>query len=551
MTGHPLADSTHPARPFRYLPARLARADIFDFAAMVLLAVLVILVFATFRDYAISNDEEVQQRYGELIIDYYRSGFTDQALFHFKNLYLYGGLFDVVVVFLQRLIPLEPYDVRHIFTALIGIGGIAAAWATARMIAGPRAAAFTALALATCASWYGPMFNHTKDVPFGAAMMAATYFLCRIARDLPHPRLRDVFWFGLTAGCALGIRVTGFLLFGYAGLVVLISAPGLFSSAWKQSLPFVWRSALRGLPAFIIAYAIMLAAWPWAALNPLNPIRGFEQFSEFNYNISTLLLGTIYDMADTPPWYVPFYFLVKLPILMLVGIVIATGLLLRPQLFGTAALNKHQRWETGAIAFTVFFPLLLEAVSSGPAFTGIRHFLFLIPPMAVLTGIGLDRALAALEARRQPLAIAGSALILFGLACNVVMLVRLHPMEYIYFNPLIGGLQGAYRQMDTDYWVNSMPEAVQGLRNYLDRTEGQASARYLVGICAERLGFEKAKENDPRLTWTENWMKADFFIAPTHNNCDRVMEGPVVFAVERLGVPIAVVKDRRGYKKDD
>jgi hypothetical protein len=170
--------------------------------------------------------------------------------------------------------------------------------------------------------------------------------------------------------------------------------------------------------------------------------------------------------------------------------------------------------------------------------------------MAVLAGIGFDRALAALEARRRPLAIAGYALIALGIVCNVTLLVRLHPMEYIYFNPLIGGLQNAYRQMDTDYWVNSMPEAVQGLRDYLDRTEGKSGTRYMVGICGERPAFEKAKDNDPRLNWIENWMKADFIIAPTHNNCDKVMQGPVIVSVERLGVPIAVVKDRRGFEKE-
>ena len=34
------------------------------------------------------------------------------------------------------------------------------------------------------------MFNHTKDIPFAAAMMAATYPLLRIGRELPQPRWR-------------------------------------------------------------------------------------------------------------------------------------------------------------------------------------------------------------------------------------------------------------------------------------------------------------------------------------------------------------------------
>jgi len=99
----------------------LARADHYDLAAVLLLGALLLLVAFTFRDYAISNDEEVQQRYAELIIAYYRSGFVDEALFHFRNLYLYGGLFDLVAIGLQKLIPLDPYDVRHLLSALTGV----------------------------------------------------------------------------------------------------------------------------------------------------------------------------------------------------------------------------------------------------------------------------------------------------------------------------------------------------------------------------------------------------------------------------------------------
>ncbi len=101
--------------------------------------------------YAISNDEQVQQHYGELIVAYYRSGFADQSLFHYDNLYLYGGLFDVLAVLAQHLLPfLDPYVVRHLLSALIGIAGIGAAAATARLVAGPRAGAIAGFALAVC-----------------------------------------------------------------------------------------------------------------------------------------------------------------------------------------------------------------------------------------------------------------------------------------------------------------------------------------------------------------------------------------------------------------
>jgi hypothetical protein len=188
----------------------VAVASPYDLAAITLFAVLVTLVFVTYDSYAVSNDEQVQQVYGRLIIAYYRSGFTDQALFHFENLYLYGGLFDVLVVPIQQFVPfVNPYDLRHIVCALIGVGGIAAAYGTARLVAGPCAGCIAAFALAVCGPWYGAMYNHTKDIPFAAAIMGAIYFLLRAARGLLRPRTSDIIWFGVLLGAALGIRVLG------------------------------------------------------------------------------------------------------------------------------------------------------------------------------------------------------------------------------------------------------------------------------------------------------------------------------------------------------
>jgi hypothetical protein len=299
--------------------SRLLFADPFDLAAAVLFGLLIILVLSTFRDYAISNDEEVQQRYGELIVTYYGSSFADQGLFHFRNLYLYGGLFDVIAVSLEKMIPLDTYAVRHLLSALTGVGGIVAVWATARAIAASRAGLLAAAAIALCGIWYGAMFNHTKDIPFASAMMGATYLLLLIGRELPRPRWRLVLAFGLLCGCALGIRVLGLFLVGYTGLVVIAYALIGQGRSWRSMLSFAGWSALALAPAFLIAYAIMVAAWPWAVLAPLNPLRALFDFDDFNYPIRTLLWGRIYMMADVPRWYEPTYVAIKLTLPLLVG----------------------------------------------------------------------------------------------------------------------------------------------------------------------------------------------------------------------------------------
>jgi hypothetical protein len=531
------------------LRARIASYNAYDLASAALLVALVVLVFATYGAYAVSNDEPVQQHYGELIIAYYASGFTNQTLFHYENLYLYGGLFDVLAVLVQHLMPfVDPYHLRHILCALIGVAGIGAAWSTARLVAGPRAGCIAAFALAACGPWYGSMFNHTKDIPFAVAMMGATYFLLRATRRLPHPRMRDVMWFGVLLGAALGIRVLGLLMVGYAGLAMMMYTARLHGGAIRDRLSLFAQSIVAMAPAFLIGYAIMLAAWPWSALAPLNPIRGLIDFGEFHYQIDTLLNGHVYEMDKVPRLYVPIYLLIKLPLLMLAGAATALAFTLWPG--GAARGAGDKRMQTALLVFIAVFPVICEVVDHGPADTGLRHFLFVVPVFAVLAGIGFDALLDEFAARARVLAAGGLAAISALLIWNAAILVELHPYEYLYYNPLVGGLEGASRLYVTDYWVNSMNEAVDALKTYINTHDaGDPRRKYLVGVCGERLPFEQ--KAGPRLQWTDDWTKADFFLAPTHMNCDRNLNGKVIVSISRLGAQIGVVKDHRALVETD
>ena len=84
------------------------------------------------------------------------------------------------------------------------------------------------------------------------------------------------------------------------------------------------------------------------------------------------------------------------------------------------------------------------------------------------------------------------------------------------------------------------------LENYLDREKRSIPRFYFVAVCGERLAFEKeAEARNGRLRWATDADPADFFIAPTHQGCHNAIDGKVIVTVERLGVPIGVIKDRR------
>ncbi|QCG91870.1 glycosyltransferase family 39 protein [Azospirillum sp. TSH100] len=526
-----------------------------DLAAALGFLALLVLVAVTFRHYGISNDEEVQHVYGAKLIDWYRSGFTDDSAFTYKNLYLYGGLFDMAAVALAPLLPFDPYETRHLLCALIGVAGIAVVWAVGRRLAGPRAGFLAGALLALCGPWYGGLFNHTKDVPFAVLMMAAVALLIRLIGQMPRLRVCTVLGFGAVIGLALGIRVGALLLAGYAGAALVGWL--LAGSVSVPRLREAGRGTLRLLPALPVAYGLMAVFWPWAVLEPLNPLRALADFSHFHYPIRTLLGGTEYWMYEVPRSYLVWYLGIKLPLVMLGGATL--GLLILP---GTMHRNRQAGGEgvtravgCGLVALAVLFPVLWFTVTHGPGYTAIRHFLFVLPPLAVLGGIGLDRLIVWAGAWRfgvsqrtgrgvSAAVLAGLALAL-ALAREAMVLEALHPNEYVYFNELVGGVAGAVRKYDVDYWANSLPEAVEDLSEVIAAEEARTHHHrsYSVAVCAEPLAFEKLAPAN--LHWVTDWRKADFFIAPTQEDCDTLMTGPTVAEVERAGALLAVVKDLR------
>ncbi|MBP2303267.1 glycosyltransferase family 39 protein [Azospirillum picis] len=548
---------------------RRLRCDPWHAAAGAGLLALLLLVAMTFRHYGISNDEEVQHVYGAKLIDWYRSGFTDDAAFSYKNLFLYGGLFDMAAVALVPLLPFDPYETRHLLCALVGVAGIAVAWGLGRRLGGPRAGFLAGALLALCGPWYGGMFNHTKDVPFAVLMAAALALLVRLSGQLPRPRQGTVLGLGAIVGLALGIRVGALLVAGYtvamiAGWVLAGRMPGGIRGGLHGAAGRLRRCGgilLRLLPALPVAYGLMAAFWPWAVLEPLNPLRALADFSHFHYPIRTTLGGAEYWMYEVPRGYLAWYLAIKLPLVMLAGALL--GLLALPSALRRGRPKEGDGWAhpsgpgmgLALVALAALFPVLWFTVTHAPGYTAIRHFLFVLPPLAVLGGLGLDRLLVRAGAwrigvsQRSGRGLSLAAVASFALALLLVRegaeLEALHPDEYVYFNELVGGVAGAARRYDVDYWANSVPEAVEDLSELIADEEARSHRHrtYSVAVCAEPISFEKVAPAN--LRWVGDWTRADFFIAPTQENCDELMEGAVVAEVERGGAVLAVVKDLR------
>ncbi|MDE1931064.1 MAG: glycosyltransferase family 39 protein [Alphaproteobacteria bacterium] len=518
-----------------------------DELALALFAVLLVLVLVTFTDYGVTWDEDAQNWYGVAVLNYYLSGFTDHSYMRLYDLFYYGSIFDTVAAALNHVSPFGTFETRHLLNALIGIVGIVGTWKLGRGLGGPRAGFVAALFLALTPNYYGQMFNNPKDVPFAASMVWALYYLVCAIRQLPRPDWRLGVKLGLAAGFALAVRVGGLLIFGYIGVALLgfglwrLAESRRVASALGECWAGGWRLVL---PAIAVAYPVMLLFWPWAQQSPLiNPVRALLYFSHEIFPYGTLFDGHYIPAADLPWTYLPTYIVLALPELVLLLFAAAPVVALVPLRRADAWRDRGRILGLFMLGFAIVFPVAYAIAIQAVLFDGMRHFIFVLPPIAVAAALAADQALAALA--RQPWRpwIYG-ALALYG-AYHVAVMAMLHPDEYVYYNAFVGGTRGAQGLFKLDYWANSYAEDVSALENYLRAEYGGdfMDHDFTVFVCGPP--ESAAYYFPPNFAFTPDRANAEFVIAFTKDACNESVAGRTIYRVTRLGTLLSVVIDRR------
>jgi hypothetical protein len=531
-------------------PARFRGADGWDWLAGAVLVAAAILVLFTFTDYGVTWDEDVHNWYGILALDYYLSLFADQRALHWLNLYNYGAAFDMVAAVLNRFSSLGVYETRHLFNGLVGIVGLGGCWKLGRALGGPRAGLIALIFLLLTPNYYGQMFNNPKDIPFAVGAVWATYYMVRILPGLPRPPLRLVIKLGVAIGLALGVRVGGLLFVCYLGLLLMLSAGWQAMMARRLSVAIAagWTSLEHVLlPVAAIAFAVMLVFWPWGQHNPIaNPLAALASFSHETFPFNTLFDGRFVPASDLPWQYLPTFILLALPELVLVLLIAAPVL----GLVAAIGVTRHGfgwRRETVLglflLGLTIVFPVVYAIAIKAVLFDGMRHFMFVLPPIAVAAALTMDRALSCLSEVPHRQAIYG-ALGLYGVA-HVATMVLLHPDQYVYYNAFVGGVDGAQKKFKIDYWANSYAEAVRGLETYLQNEYGAdfEEREFTIGVCGPPVSAAYYFPGNFRFVHRRD--RADFFIAFTKDNCDRALPGRPIYRVERMGALLSLVLDRR------
>ena len=534
------------------LPLRskaIADARWLDWLAAGVLALTAVIAFATFRDYGLGWDDYTHSQYGRLLVSLYGSGFTDKRALSFVNLYMYGGGFDIIATLTAKVLPFGLFETRRLIGATVGLIGLFVAWRLGRRLGGPFAGLIALILLAACPLYYGHMFINAKDGPFAADMMIALLGLVRAFEEYPRPTPATLALCGIGIGLAIGARVLG----GFAVLEALLPLPLIFAirsraDGLRPAAAECGSFLLPFIPAAILAYLVMGLVWPWSVVSPLNPFHAAEYFSNvFEKPWRELFDGQLIPVDDMPRSYVPTLFAVQVPELMLALGLGGTAGALVAALWGRArdAAAAGRRAALFSTVLAVTLPILLTVAARPVMYNGIRHFVFVLPPFAVLGGLAAAWIAERLRSYGNTAIAAGTLALVAGIASPVTDMVRLHPYEYTDYNHIAGGVQGAQRNFMLDYWGLSLTQASRKLLAYVaEHHETPPRGTWTVAVCGPHPPVAVALGPGYTTSWVPKG--ADFAMMLGVFYCAK-LNAPMLFEIVRNGVLYARVYDIRGH----
>ena len=237
----------------------------------------------------------------------------------------------------------------------------------------------------------------------------------------------------------------------------------------------------------ILAVLGMFFTWPFLWEDPLTNFVGvFRLMSDNPTTLSVLFRGDVFRAGELPRRYMPFMLATTLtePVWPLFLLGMFAGYV---QLFRQTKNTNHDfqisnsenswaslrssigieesknRLFSLTLILSWFGVLLAYVLLRRPAmYDGVRHFLFILPPIFIFTGFAVEFLIDRLPSWLY----AGIILLLF--VPGVLGIAKLHPYEYTYYNSFIGGTDGAFRQYETDYWLTCYKEAVEKLEETTD-----------------------------------------------------------------------------------
>lgn len=367
------------------------------------------------------------------------------------------------------------------------------------------------LFLAFTPRFFGDIPANPKDIPF-----AVFYFVSLVTIYFSYKwnSLLRILVLGLSFGIAQATRVVGYSIYPIYIIYLLLEFRNIKKTERRSK---IISTIIEILIIFIIGFCIHALSIPYLGVDPFNHfIDLLKNASNFSWNNDVLLWGRTYSAQLKPWFYIPSWFLVTTPLFIYFS------------LFGFIFLAKTGRLIK-LILISIFMNILILIIVRPVVYDGIRHLLYFIPQIALLAAFCFIQLLKSKTHFAKLIVI----IIVISLLKVNIDYVTLHPYEYVYFNEIIGGIKGADKKFELDYWGASNKSATEWIKNNIvkDKTN-----RISLAVCGT--SFTSAYYMNTSMMLSDDISNANYAICWDRFDDNKEIRGTLIHSIKREGVPL-------------
>lgn len=490
------------------------------------LTVSIVLPFVS-RDAGITEDEPQHLEHGKKIYAWYKgedktvgeSPFDEKGQWKYYTegtasktaINIYGGFFDLIAEVLHHTVfgSLDEYESKHMLSAFFGALLFIFTALIAQRISESWAVALLTLVIATFTPrLFGYSLNNPKDIPQATFFAFSILQIISFIKELPRIRPVRIVLLALSFSMAMAVRSGAMILIFYFLLFLAFYFLLQILSGEVDKKYFV-RTFAIAIAISIVGYLGTSLFWPWAMNNPvLNPLRSMSVFKNFNtFIINELFEGQWIGTGRLPWYFVPKWLYITMPVTLFSGSILF--LILLPRFI------RKENWRIaayGLLLFSAVFPVLSIIISHSNIYNSARHVIFVMPSIIVMASL----AWAEIFKSVKDIYLKLSVLIafLFILYEPVRFVIHNHPVQGMYFSPLIGGTKGAFKNFEMDYWGVSIKPAFDWIEKH-DSTataENKGRIRLWYGEQAKLSHFTEKSSRFVSVLANEDSRDWDYFI---------------------------------------
>jgi len=483
-----------------------------------------------YKDYGVSWDEEKVYDLGKNAYKYLTSDFSNYSALQYLNSNYNQYYNPIYPLILYSFNQNKSYEKQHIINLLFFIPTVIISFIF--LFFNKKYIKYAILApifLLLNPRLLGNIPINSKDIPFATSFIiscAAIYF------TRSRHRLIYFLILGLLFGLSQSLRLVGIVLLP----IFVIFQVTLFLQAQeklntfnflknKLNTVFIQQLIISSVIIFIISVLITFVTWPYLWLDSNNILEAVSSSYRFPSVAHVMFFGKIVNTTQIPAvQYLLVWLIITTPIFIIISII--ASVLINNKIKNNLYVFLVIVLAVNLLAFFILNPLIYD---------GMRHGLYLIPIISLLSTISIIEIFQSLDKKRL-IKILFIFLIVFNIGKLSINIVQLHPYQYLYFNEFIGGLKGAEKLFETDYWGLGFKEAVLWLKSELRNDK----AIKLIATCGRPESSTYYFSSN--MKWTDNFNKADYYICFTHFKQQfRASPDKIIHIVSKQGIPLIYV----------